>query len=116
MDITLIIAGGVLIGCMIGLSWFAGSDAPYVPTKMVRIRKILKEVGVKKGIKFLELGSGDGRLVMEAAKMGASAYGIEQSLLRVFLSKVRAKLQNLPNADFIHKNIFDLLKSHPKLI
>ena len=36
------LSGGILLGCFLALSWFAGSDAPYVPTKMDNIRKILK--------------------------------------------------------------------------
>lgn len=106
MEITLIIAGGILLGCFIGLSWFAGTDAPYVPTKMQRIRKVLKLVNLKRGETFWELGSGDGRVVLEAAKMGAIAYGIEQSWIRVLYSRWIAKKSGLKNAHFIHENIF----------
>ena len=106
MDITLIISGGVLLGCLIGLSWFAGSDAPYIPTKMDQIRKILKLAGVKRGKKFYELGSGDGRVVFETVKLGADSFGIEQSWIRVLYSKWKAKRLNLQNAHFIHGDIF----------
>lgn len=106
METTLVIAGGILIGCIIGLSWFAGSDAPYVATKTSRIRKILKLAEVKKGLEFWELGSGDGRVVIEAAKMGAKAFGVEQSWIRVLWSRFQAGKQNLPNAKFIHGDIF----------
>lgn len=102
MDITLIISAGILIGCVIGLSWFAGSDAPYVPTKMDQIKEILKLAGVKKGKKFYELGSGDGRVVFEAAKLGANSTGIEQSWLRVLYSRYK----RIKNTKFIHGNIF----------
>lgn len=105
MDLALIISGGILIGCLIGLSWFAGSDAPYVPTKKEKIKKALKLIDLKNKT-FYELGSGDGRVVLEAAKMGALAFGIEQSWIRILLSKWRAKKQNLSNAKFIHGNIF----------
>lgn len=95
MDTTLIISGGILLGCLIGLSWFAGTDAPYVPSSMENIRKILKLAGVKKGKKFYELGSGDGRVVLEAAKLEAHSIGIEQSWLRVLYSRYKAtKLAN----------------------
>lgn len=107
MDLTLIISGGVLLGCLIALSWFAGSDAPYVPTKMDAIKKILKLAGVKKGKKFYELGSGDGRVVNEAAKLKSDASGIEQSLLRVLYSRCKAFTLNLKNAKFYHGNIFN---------
>ena len=104
MDITLIITGGILLGCLIGLSWFAGSDAPYVPSKKEKIKKILKFVKLKNKT-FYELGSGDGRVVLEAAKKGALAFGIEQSWIRVLYSRWKARKLNL-NAHFIHGNIF----------
>ena len=104
MDLTLIISLGILLGCLISLSWFAGSDAPFIPTKTQRIRKILKLAGIKKGESFWELGSGDGRVVLEAAKMGAKALGIEQSWIRVLWSRWKAR--SLKNAHFIHGDIF----------
>lgn len=110
MDITLIISGGILLGCIIGLSWFAGSDAPYIPTKMDKIKEILKLAGVKRGKKFYELGSGDGRVVYEAVKLGADSIGIEQSWLRVLYSRYKAgKLASRSssgNVDFYHGDIF----------
>lgn len=114
MDITLIIAGGVLLGCLIGLSWFAGSDAPYVPTKMAKIREILKLAGVKKGKKFYELGSGDGRVVFAAARLGADSIGIEQSLLRVLYS--RYKGHHFKKVKFLHGNIFARNYTHADIV
>lgn len=106
MDITLLISAGILLGCVIGLSWFAGSDAPYIPTKMDQIRKILKLAGVKKGRRFYELGSGDGRVVFTAAKLRADCFGIEQSWLRVLYSRYKAWGLGLKKAKFSHGNIF----------
>lgn len=109
MDFTLIVILGTLIGCFLGLSWFAGSDAPFVPTKMENIRRVLKIAGVKKGKKFYELGSGDGRVVIEAAKLGADSYGIEQSWIRILYSKWKANKQSMTvakNCYFYHEDIF----------
>ncbi|MBI2315223.1 SAM-dependent methyltransferase [Candidatus Daviesbacteria bacterium] len=110
MDITLIISGGILLGCFIALSWFAGSDAPYVPTNSDIIRRILRLAGVKKGKKFYELGSGDGRVVIHAARLGADATGIEQSWLRVLYSKYQtSKLAShfrCGNVEFYHEDVF----------
>jgi len=110
MDTTLIISGGILLGCFIALSWFAGSDAPYIPTKMDQIKKVLQLAGVKKGKKFYELGSGDGRVVIEAARLGANAIGIEQSWIRVLYSRYQAlKLashSSSGNVNFYHGDIF----------
>lgn len=109
MDPMLLTALIILILCFFGLSWFAGSDAPYVPTKMELIRKILKTASLKKGKEFYELGSGDGRVVLEAAKLGAHSFGIEQSWIRVFYSRYKANKLGLKNASFFHGNIFDRL-------
>lgn len=111
MDLTLIISFGILIGCAIALSWFAGSDAPFIPTKMDQIRKILKLAGVKRGKRFYELGSGDGRVVFAAAKLGADSYGIEQSWIRVLYSRYQNWKLNphssSGNVKFYHNNIFN---------
>lgn len=106
MDVTLIISAGILIGCLLSLSWFAGSDAPFVPTKMDQIRKVLKLAGLKKGKTFYELGSGDGRVVIAAAKLAANSIGIEQSWIRVLYSKYLARKFHLKKARFYHGNIF----------
>lgn len=109
MDLILAITLGILVGCFFGLSWFAGTDAPYVPTKIIRVKKLLKNIPLKNK-NFYELGSGDGRVVIEAAKMGADAYGVEQSWLRVLYSRYKARNLALHpkgvNVTFYHGDIF----------
>lgn len=108
MDNVLILILGLLSGCALGLSWFAGSDAPYVPTKMELINRVLKAAGVKKGKVFYELGSGDGRVVIEAAKLGAKTNGIEQSWMRVWYSRYKSRKEGTNKmTHFCHGNIFD---------
>lgn len=106
MDLNIALALGALAGCFLALSWFAGSDAPFVATKNSRIKEALKKSNLNKGDIFYELGSGDGRVVLEAAKMNAISTGIEQSWLRVLYSRYRAYKLNLKSAHFIHGNIF----------
>lgn len=107
MDWITLITIFLLLVCLFGLSWFAGSDAPFVATISDKIKPALKKAGVKKDKIFYELGSGDGRVVLEAAKMGAKSNGIEQSWIRVWYSRFLAKRTNLPHASFFHGNIFD---------
>lgn len=107
MNIPLSTPFGILVGCLIALSWFAGSDAPYVPTRMEKVRRALKLAGLKRGQTFFELGSGDGRVVYEAARIGARAFGIEQSWLRIVYCRMLSIKKQLPDAKFIHGNIFD---------
>lgn len=108
MDLALIVSGGLLLGCLVTISWFAGADAPFVPTRMELIKKVLLAAGVGKNKKFYELGSGDGRVVLQAAILGAESIGIEQSLLRVLYSKYRAKkLDSTVKIRFYHDNVFN---------
>ena len=52
--------------------------APYYPTPMVVVDKMLKLGELKPGEKMFDLGSGDGRLVIMAAKkFKADATGVE---------------------------------------
>jgi SAM-dependent methyltransferase len=51
---------------------------PWVPTREVRIRKALQLAGLQPGETLYDLGAGDGRvLLMAAREFGAQAVGIE---------------------------------------
>ncbi len=50
---------------------------PYVPSPEYVVDKMIELAGVKKGDVVYDLGSGDGRIVIAAAKKGAKAVGFE---------------------------------------
>jgi precorrin-6B methylase 2 len=50
---------------------------PFVPTPQEVVDKMIELAGVKKGDIVYDLGSGDGRIVITAAKKGARAVGFE---------------------------------------
>jgi len=53
-------------------------DTPYVPTPQVVVDRMLELAAVKSGDMVIDLGSGDGRLVITAAlKYGAHGFGVE---------------------------------------
>lgn len=67
--------------------------APFVPTPMRAVRKMLKTAGVKKGDKVIDIGCGDGRLCYLASKeFGADSVGYELSPVVYFIAKVRQLL------------------------
>ena len=53
--------------------------APYIPTVMRTVHEVIAIAEIKKDDRFLDLGSGDGRLVIAAARAGAIAEGWEVS-------------------------------------
>ena len=50
---------------------------------------------VGRGVKFADLGSGDGRVLIEAAKRGADATGFEINPILVLVSRYRIRKEGL---------------------
>lgn len=72
--------------------------APYVPTLKPQVEAALDVLDLKSGQTLLEIGSGDGRVLLAAAERGWNAVGYELNPILVIISlwrtrKVRAKVQ-----------------------
>lgn len=79
----------ILIGVvfmLFALAVFFG--APYLPTLKPQINDALDLLDLKKGQTMLELGSGDGRVMLAAAKRGWNVVGYEINPLLVIISWV----------------------------
>ncbi|KKU14007.1 MAG: SAM-dependent methyltransferase [Parcubacteria group bacterium GW2011_GWC2_45_7] len=83
--VTLILA--LFYGSMLGTLW---SEAPFVPTGRRDLKRMINLVAIKPGEMVYDLGSGDGRIVRAAARLGAKAVGYEKSLPMVWWSKMLA--------------------------
>ena len=104
--LELLVLGG-LAAYSIGLLYSSIMGAPYVPTSKKHIDEILKKANLDKGQTFMELGSGDGRLVRRAVQVyGVKGIGIDINSLLVLLSRLLAARQHLKNIIFIRQNIF----------
>ncbi len=68
-----------------------GKDVVWVPTQPVVVEKMLDMAEVTSKDLVIDLGSGDGRNVIAAAKRGARALGVEYNPDLVELSRARAK-------------------------
>ena len=68
----------------------AGKDVEWVPTPVSLVNKMLDIAKVTPKDIVYDLGSGDGRLVITAARRGARAYGIEYNADLVELSQRNA--------------------------
>jgi len=85
-----------------------GKDVVWVPTSEEVVNKMLDIAKVSAGDYVIDLGSGDGRTVIAAAKRGARALGIEYNPDMVELSKVNAAKEGLSaRASFIKADIFE---------
>lgn len=81
--------------------------APWVPTKNADIERILQLVELKEGVKFYDLGAGDGRLIAAAAKRGAKTVGYEISILPYFMAQLRTLfLNNKTRCRIVYKDFW----------
>lgn len=85
----------------------AGKDVVWVPTPHSLVEKMLDTAKVTPNDYVIDLGSGDGRTVIAAAKRGARALGIEYNAGMVELSKRNAVKENVSDkASFVQSDIF----------
>jgi SAM-dependent methyltransferase len=85
-----------------------GKDVVWVPTPQAVVDKMLDLARVTPKDYLIDLGSGDGRTVITAAKRGARALGIEYNPDMVELSKKNASAAGVTDrAEFVQADLFE---------
>jgi SAM-dependent methyltransferase len=85
----------------------AGKDVVWVPTPGVLVEKMLDVAKVTANDYVIDLGSGDGRNVIAAAKRGAQALGVEFNPQMVALSKAIALKEGVSDrATFVEGDMY----------
>jgi ribosomal protein L11 methylase PrmA len=90
------------------LAYYSGifKGAPFLPTQKHALEKMIALAQIQHGEKLADLGSGDGRIVIAAAKAGAEAHGYEINPLLVWWSRYQIKKAGLSDRAFIHQKNF----------
>ena len=84
-----------------------GKDVVWVPTPQATVDKMLEMAKITPQDYLIDLGSGDGRTVITAAKRGLKAHGIEYNPDMVELSKRNATAEGVTDrATFAQADIF----------
>ena len=82
-------------------------DMPYAPSSHSRIDNFLTLSQVRKGEKTLDLGAGDGRIVISFGKAGARAYGVEIDSILCKLAEYNIRKNGLEKtAHIIHEDFW----------
>src|ERR1041384_5540181 len=92
----------------------AGKDVVWVPSPQTLVDKMLDMAKLTPQDYLVDLGSGDGRTVITAAKRGATAVGVEYNPDMVALSKQNAEKEGVAGkASFVQADLFktDLTKA-----
>lgn len=93
-------------------AWAGWRAAPYVPTRQHDVERMLRLAELKAGELVYDLGAGDGRFVVTAARRyQARAVGFEISLLPYLIGKFRIRrskqssLAAMRFQDFFHQDL-----------
>lgn len=86
------------------LSYSLIKGAPYAALGRKRMDTMFELLNCRKDGKLVDLGSGDGRIIIAATKHGMKAYGFEINPLLYFISKVKLGLNKTKNADIYCKS------------
>ena len=78
----------VILSCFGGVLLFG---APYLPTLTYQVQVALELIDLQPGQTLLELGSGDGRVLIAAAQKGWRVTGYELNPLLVIISWLRTR-------------------------
>jgi predicted RNA methylase len=98
----------LIIGVAIWILWPIVIGAQWIPTPRDVVSKMLSFADVGPGDTLVDLGSGDGRIILLAAlEFRANAIGIEADPLRVLITRIRIRLKGLEDkVDVIWGNFF----------
>src|SRR5258706_13346534 len=95
----------------------AGKDVVWVPTPQALVDKMLEMAKLTPKDYLIDLGSGDGRTVITAAKRGSKALGIEYNPDMVELSKRNAAKEGVTDkASFAKADLFETDFSQAQVI
>lgn len=94
-----------------------GKDVVWVPTPQELVDKMMEIAKVTPSDFVIDLGSGDGRTVITAAKLGAKARGIEYNPDMVILSRENAEKEGMSSrAEFIEADLYTVDLSQATVI
>jgi tRNA1(Val) A37 N6-methylase TrmN6 len=114
----LIITGLVLVLILVVLMlvsaifllFTAFTGAPYVPTTPAIVQTMCELAELKPGQRVIDLGCGDGVILIKAAKRyGAEGIGVELSPMVALLAKIRTRLAGMQDhVKIVRGNMFDV--------
>jgi hypothetical protein len=83
-------------------------DVVYVPTPQIVVDEMLSMAKIGPKDYLIDLGSGDGRFVITAAKKGALAFGVDLDTYLLRLARKNAQTEGVADrATFIEQNLFE---------
>jgi precorrin-6B methylase 2 len=105
-----IVFGLALFAGLIGITFAqVRLDVPYVPTPQDIVDRMLDMAKLTKDDFHIDLGSGDGRIVITAAQRGARSLGVDLNPTRIAEANENAQKAGVTDrVTFVQGNLFDM--------
>jgi len=98
----------ILFYIILLLSYSLIFGAPYAGLGRKRIETMFELLNATKGKKSIDIGSGDGRIVIEASRHGLHAYGVEINPILYIVSKIKIRNSGSKNTKILLKDMWQL--------
>ena len=98
----------IFIILVVWIAWSSIVGAPWLPTPISKVKAMLEFANVNPNDTLYDLGSGDGRIIVMAAKdFGAQSIGIEVDPFRILWSRLKIRWYDLgQRSHVIRANFF----------
>lgn len=90
---------------MIPTAYAGKIGAPYAPTRLPVVKKAFDWAGIGASNTLVDLGAGDGKILLEAARRGATAIGYELSPIMWAIAWVRMRGRGVKFANFYKQTL-----------
>lgn len=84
------------------------SGAPFVPSKRVRVDKMMELANLQPDDRAIDLGSGDGRITLAAAQYCKQSDGVEINPGLFWVSRLKQKARRVDNVNFTRDSLWDV--------
>jgi len=91
---------------LIAVLYLTIQGPPFVPTRAKEMQTVFNLSGASKNRKMVDLGSGDGRLVIYFAERGIESHGYEINPLLYLFSKFQISRKRLKDTAHVHLKSF----------
>lgn len=110
---TLLLTLAAILGTFAYGAWRA---APWVPMWSADIERVLRIASIQPGQNVFDLGCGDGRVVIAAARSGARATGFEVALIPYLVARLRVRRGGFTHAHIRFTDFWNVDFSHADVI
>mgnify|MGYP001600948362 CR=1 FL=1 len=91
-----------LIGFILILGYTTVFGGPYLPSSSRKIKLMLDLAKAKKGEKLIDMGSGDGAIIIAAGQRGLEALGFEINPFLIWKTRQNIRKAGLNGKVFVH--------------